>query len=119
MEQSLTRDRPERAVPAPQPSSSSSNTIADVPKLAKVAFWLDGGYDRASVEACPRHPRHEWWTFRLGDVLESPAVPSELMTICKACYVPRCGVVADGENRCIHPRHHPQEFHRSAKGILL
>ena len=41
-----------------------------VRQLATKPFWLDGGYDRESVEACPYHPAHRWWTFRLGDVIE-------------------------------------------------
>jgi len=78
---------------------------------AKMPFWLDGGYDRKVVEACPYHPEHRWWTFRLGDVLESPGNPDEMFTICRGCYVPRCGVVADGEDRCQYARHH-DGYHR-------
>jgi hypothetical protein len=53
--------------------------------LAPHTFWLDGGYDRPSVEACPYHPAHKWWTFRLGDVLQAGVTnqPNELMVICQ------------------------------------
>jgi len=74
--------------------------------LAKFSFWLDGGYDFELVLACRYHPRHRWWTFRLGDVLQHPDHPDELMTICAACYVPRCGATGDEPNRCTLWRHH-------------
>lgn len=48
------------------------------------SFWLDGGYDRDSVEACPHHPVHSWVTLRLGDVLENPRDPDEHMVISNA-----------------------------------
>jgi hypothetical protein len=75
--------------------------------LAPHTFWLDGGYDRPSVEACPYHPAHKWWTFRLGDVLQAGVTnqPNELMVICQGCYVPRCGHTAEVDP-CILPRHH-------------
>lgn len=78
--------------------------------LAPHRFWLDGGYDRDSVYACPYHPQHEWWTFRLGDVLMPDAChePDELMTICRACYAPRCGDTSD-QDRCTLWRHHETE----------
>lgn len=76
--------------------------------LATRPFWLDGGYDRDSVEACPYHPQHHWWTFRLGDVLERPSDPEELMVICRGCYVPRCGHAERDANPCMLPRHHPE-----------
>lgn len=72
---------------------------------AKFSFWLDGGYDVELVIACPKHPAHGWWTFRVGDVLQHPYDPDELMTICRACYVPRCGTTGD-PNRCTMWRHH-------------
>jgi hypothetical protein len=75
---------------------------------AKTSFWLDGGYDAVSVHGCPRHPRHDWWTFRLGDVVENCGNADELMTICRACYVPRCGTTADVD-RCTLWRHHETE----------
>jgi len=71
-------------------------------------FWLDGGYDFDSVQACRYHPAHKWMTVRLGDVLEEFAHgrnPDERLTICAACYVPRCGSV-DTPNRCALWRHH-------------
>ena len=84
-----------------------------MPGKAPRSFWLDGGYDRASVDACPYAPQHRWWTFRLGDVLAEGRChdPDEMFTICRACYVPRCGVVADGEDRCQYARHH-EGYHR-------
>ena len=78
---------------------------------AKRSFWLDGGYDADAVAACPKAPEHEWWTFRIGDVVENRWNPDELMTICRACYVPRCGTTADEPDRCLRPRHHA-EYHR-------
>lgn len=72
---------------------------------AKTAFWLDGGYDIDLVAACPHHPSHRWWTFRIGDVVENCHDPDEMMTICRACYVPRCGTTDDAD-RCTLPRHH-------------
>jgi hypothetical protein len=87
---------------------------------AKTRFWLDGGYDREQVEACRLHPEHDWWTFRLGDVLHPDLLHSrseadELMTICRVCYVPRCGSTADSD-RCLHPRHH-KEWHHYRVGV--
>lgn len=87
-------------------------------ELASHPFWLDGGYDRASVEACPHHPHHDWWEFRLGDVLQ-PAHgrdPDERMVICRSCYVPRCGYTIDPDP-CMLPRHHP-ERHLYASGAV-
>jgi len=85
--------------------------------LATKPFWLDGGYDVESVEACPYHPDHKWWEFRLGDVIYAQHLrdPNERMVICKACYVPRCGHVTE-PNPCVRPRHHigPHEFRRPA-----
>lgn len=84
--------------------------------LATHPFWLDGGYDRESVEACPYHPAHKWWTFRLGDVIEADHLsdPDERMVICRGCYVPRCGHTTE-DDPCILPRHHP-ELHLMASG---
>ena len=75
--------------------------------LAPHPFWLDGGYDFEAVEACPYHPEHHWITLRLGDVLLPRVVrdPDELMTICRGCYVPRCGTTGD-RDRCMLWRHH-------------
>jgi len=73
---------------------------------AKFSFWLDGGYDFNLVRACRAHPDHEWWTFRVGDVIQHPDKPDELMTICRACYVPRCGATGDEPIRCVLWRHH-------------
>jgi hypothetical protein len=78
-----------------------------IPRKAKRSFWLDGGYDRNIVEACPHHPRHRWWTFRVGDVVENCYDPDERMTICAACYVPRCGATTQPD-RCVLPRHHTE-----------
>lgn len=75
--------------------------------LAPHPFWLDGGYDFDSVQACPYHPAHRWITFRLGDVLAEGAMrdPDERLTICQGCYVPRCGTTGDAD-RCTLWRHH-------------
>ena len=75
--------------------------------LAPRPFWLDGGYDFESVRACPYHPEHYWVTLRLGDVLVPERVrdPDEQLTICRACYVPRCGATGDLD-RCTLWRHH-------------
>lgn len=73
--------------------------------LAKTAFWLDGGYDFESVQACPYHPQHKWITLRLGDVLKHPGNPDERLTLCQVCYVPRCGSTGD-HDRCTLWRHH-------------
>lgn len=75
--------------------------------LATRPFWLDGGYDRESVEACLYHPLHAWWEFRLGDVIEPDRVkdPDERMVICRSCYVPRCGYATESDP-CLLPRHH-------------
>lgn len=85
-------------------------------ELAPCPFWLDGGYDREAVEACPYHPEHRWWTFKLGEVLKPGATanPNELMVICQGCYVPRCGHTTD-TNPCMLPRHH-EEPHDQADG---
>lgn len=81
---------------------------------AKHGFWLDGGYDFESVQACPYHPNHAWVTLRLGDALENPRDPNELLTICKGCFAPRCGYVGD-EDRCTLWRHH-QTAHVNESG---
>jgi|1185.fasta_scaffold323453_4 hypothetical protein len=73
--------------------------------LAPHSFWLDNASDLASVEACRFHPRHHWWRFRLGDVLAQTSTPNIEMVICRCCYVPRCGVIADPDP-CILWRHH-------------
>jgi hypothetical protein len=85
-------------------------------ELAKGPFWLDGGYDRESVEACPHHPDHDWWEFRLGDVIEPDRLrdPDNRMVICRGCYVPRCGHTNDPDP-CMLPRHH-REPHRLESG---
>lgn len=87
-------------------------------RLAPHPFWLDGGYDRESVEACEYHPAHRWWVFRLGDVLVEHACsdPDEMMVICRGCYVPRCGYTTEADP-CILPRHHP-ELHLMASGEI-
>lgn len=72
---------------------------------AEAPFFLDGGYDFDSVMGCRFHPNHEWITVRLGDVLEHPGNPDELMTFCKACFVPRCTSGGDMD-RCKMWRHH-------------
>jgi hypothetical protein len=87
--------------------------------LAKHPFWLDGGYDRDSVEACPYHPQHKWWEFRMGDVIDCEASsrnPDERMVICRGCYVPRCGHTTDPDP-CLLPRHH-EELHLFASGAV-
>ena len=75
--------------------------------LAPRPFWLDGGYDQDAVTACPYHPLHSWWVFRLGDVLAPGACrnPDEMMVICRGCYVPRCGHTNDPDP-CMLARHH-------------
>jgi hypothetical protein len=87
-------------------------------QLATRTFWLDGGYDRDAVEACPYHPFHNWWEFRLGDVVESHRLrdPDERMVICRGCYVPRCGHTTETDP-CVLPRHHP-ELHLMASGAV-
>lgn len=77
---------------------------------ARSPFWLDGGYDRDSVEACPYHPWHQWWEFRIADVLENWPRADERMVICRACYVPRCGHT-DDPDPCTQPRHHTEPHH--------
>lgn len=86
-----------------------------MPVLAKHPFWLDGGYDREAVEACPFHPFHHWWIFRLGDVIIEQGVrdPDEMMVICAGCYVPRCGHTTE-ENPCLLPRHHEEDHWTAA-----
>lgn len=87
--------------------------------LAPAPFWLDGGYDEASVQACPKHPLHDWWVFRLGDVLDCERTgrnPDERMVICRSCYVPRCGHTTEPDP-CILPRHH-RCLHLTASGAL-
>lgn len=78
------------------------------------SFWLDGSYDRDLVEACRHHPDHRWIVLRLGDVIEGYRWPDELMVICQACYVPRCGHTNDPDP-CLSPRHH-REPHWFASG---
>ena len=78
-------------------------------RLATKPFWLDGGYDRESVEACPYHPQHRWWRFRLGDVLANATYPDERLTICRGCYAPRCGEGDDLVSTCDLPRHHRED----------
>lgn len=85
--------------------------------LAKNSFWLDGGYDRESVEACKYHPNHKWIVLRLSDVLENPIDPEAHMVICQNCYVPRCGY-SDDQDPCMLPRHHNLENHRYASGRI-
>lgn len=79
-------------------------------------FWLDGGYDRELVDACPAAPEHDWWIFRLGDVVKHERWQNsdEHMVVCRRCYVPRCGY-SDDTNPCLLPRHHP-ELHLYADG---
>lgn len=83
---------------------------------AERSFWLDGGYDRELVEACRYHPTHDWWIFRMGDVVENCTDPNERMVICRVCYVPRCGHT-DDVDPCMLPRHH-RESHRFKSGKL-
>lgn len=92
--------------------------MSDVPTKAKHSFWLDGGYDRAIVEACIYHPMHRWWVFRVGDVVENCWRPDERMVICAACYVPRCGHVEGNADPCLLPRHHT-EPHRYRSALVL
>lgn len=88
--------------------------IRTEPRKARQGFWLDGGYDREAVEGCRYHPFHTWIPIRVGDVLEYAHDPDEILTICKGCYVPRCGTTADPD-RCLLPRHH-DEPHAYASG---
>lgn len=96
---------------------SGEDTTAAV--KAPGPFWLDGGYDRDAVEACPYHPDHRWWTFRVGDVIDEGAChdPDEMMVICRGCYVPRCGHATDPDP-CIRPRHH-REVHLTESGRII
>jgi hypothetical protein len=81
-------------------------------------LWLDGGYDRAEVEACVYHPHHKWFVIRVNDVHPGCSTdPEELMAICQNCFVPRCGYTTD-LNPCMLPRHH-QEPHLFADGKTL
>lgn len=91
-----------------------------MPTLARHPFWLDGGYDSASVEGCRHHPNHDWWVFRIGDVLDcewSGRDPDEMMVICRACYVPRCGHTNDPDPCMLH-RHH-EGLHAMASGARI
>lgn len=90
--------------------------MSGTPSLALHPFWLDGGYDRDSVEACEYHPDHRWRVLRLGDVLANPRDPDERMVICVGCYVPRCGYSTDADP-CMEPRHHPGN-HRYESGKI-
>lgn len=85
--------------------SGASNTPSS---LAGHPFWLDGGYDRDAVEACPYHPFHRWWVFMLKEVLAHPGNPNEHMVICRGCFVPRCGHSYE-QNPCLLPRHHEED----------
>jgi len=86
--------------------------------LARHPFWLDGGYDRDSVEACHYHPAHKWRIFRIGDIIDcappSGRDPEERMVFCQGCYVPRCGYTTESDP-CVLPRHH-HELHLAASG---
>lgn len=78
---------------------------------SKHTFWLDGGYDFDSVQACRYHPHHRWITVRLGDVIQEEGLhgnEDEMMTFCQACYAPRCGTTVDAD-RCTLWRHHATE----------
>jgi hypothetical protein len=81
----------------------------------KKRLWLDGGYDRAEVEACRYHPAHRWIVIRVGDVKgEDCHDPGGRMVICRGCFVPRCGHTTE-TNPCMLPRHH-RELHLFADG---
>jgi hypothetical protein len=85
------------------------------------SFWLDGGYDRDQVEACPKHPVHDWWIFRLADVMHPDWMrgrrdQDERMVVCRSCWVPRCGYTTEVDP-CILPRHH-REAHITQSGAL-
>lgn len=86
--------------------------------LAAHPFWLDGGYDEASVEGCPHHPWHDWWIFRIRDVIAGGEERwgDERMVICRSCYVPRCGYTTEPDP-CILPRHH-RCLHLTASGSV-
>lgn len=89
--------------------------------LAPGPFWLDGGYDRATVDGCPHAPAHRWWEFHLGDVIQASALsdPDEMMCICKGCYVPRCGHVENDPDPCVLPRHHGGNHLPASEAALL
>lgn len=76
-----------------------------MPSTYKGRLFLDGGYDRAEVEACVYHPDHRWMTLRMGDVHPHPYRPDELIVVCQNCLVPRCGHTTE-DNPCMLPRHH-------------
>jgi hypothetical protein len=84
--------------------------------------WLDGGYDRDQVEACPHHPDHRWRIYRVGDLCpnsfgDGPREQeraNERMVLCESCWVPRCGH-SNEENPCVLPRHH-EELHLHTDG---
>lgn len=78
-------------------------------------FWLDGGYDRDEVEECEYHPDHAWIAVRVGDIYPDHRWPDDQMTICKGCFVPRCG--ESEPDGCDLPRHHTED-HRTPKGEI-
>lgn len=85
--------------------------------LTRRPFWTDALIDPVTVAACPAAPRHRWVTLRLGDVLEAPHNPDELLTLCSSCYVKRCGIVADEPDRCALPMgHRSDQHHRREDG---
>lgn len=83
-------------------------------------FWLGGGEDRDAAEACRYAPEHRWASFPVGEMLQHELLaeldidPTEELTICRACYVPRCTALAlrSTEDRCIRAMNHRERFHR-------
>lgn len=74
-------------------------------------FWLDGGYDFELVRGCRLHPSHGWITVGV----HHGGLPSEPLTICRVCGVPRCGTTGDAD-RCTLWRHHETEHvHESGR----
>ena len=76
--------------------------------------FLDGGYDRELVEDCEYHPAHNWTVIRVGDAKPHTVNPDERLTMCRGCFVPRCGDTEEA-NPCVLPRHH-RERHLYADG---
>ncbi len=115
MTETVEREKLARATSGMQTISPSSNTNLRVPSRAKQPFWITEATDPA-VKACPYHPEHRWWEFRIGDVLEDGyRNPDELMVICRGCYVTRCGH-STSPDPCMRPRHH-REYHALRSGI--
>lgn len=91
---------------------------------AKRPFWLDGGYDYESVRGCRYHPHHRWRSYQLGELLHDDYFTGlddekrdEWMTICVACYVPRCGTTDDIDRCTLHRHHHGDHILESGRRV--